>query len=207
MVRNLNLRLCNLLEVVKLDSLVRQRCAQYTVGIEGLGSNVAVSLARVGIGKLILVDFDQVELSNLNRQAYFKRHIGQYKTDALKEVIHAIDDGVSLEVVQEKLCEENILPIFDEADIVVEALDRAETKCMLINEILRKTDKNIVAGSGIAGFGTNNTLKTRRVMDRLYLCGDEQEQGELFLSPRVNIVAHQQANTVLRLIMGLEEVE
>lgn len=195
--------------MVKLDALIRERCAQYTVGIAGLGglgSNVAVSLTRVGIGKLILVDFDQVEASNLNRQAYFRKHIGQNKTEAIREVIQAIDDKVELEIIHRKLNRENILPIFKDADIVVEALDHAQTKSMVIGEILRNTDKKIVAGSGIAGIGTNNNLKTRRVMKRLYICGDEEDQGDLFLSPRVNIVAHQQANTVLRLMMGLEEV-
>lgn len=195
--------------MVKLDALIRERCAQYTVGIAGLGglgSNVAVSLTRVGIGKLILVDFDQVEASNLNRQAYFRKHIGQNKTEAIREVIQAIDDKVELEIIHRKLNRENILPIFKDADIVVEALDHAQTKSMIIGEILRNTDKKIVAGSGIAGIGTNNNLKTRRVMKRLYICGDEEDQGDLFLSPRVNIVAHQQANTVLRLMMGLEEV-
>lgn len=204
-----NLKLFSLSEVVKLDAVVRQRLSQFTIGIAGLGglgSNVAVSLARIGIGKLVLVDFDRVEVSNLNRQYYFRRHIGMYKTDALREVLEAIDENVELKITNERLTEDNILKLFDEADILVEALDDAKVKSMFINEILLHTDKKIVAGSGLGGYDSNNRIKTRKVMNRLYICGDEDGSSELFLAPRVNIVAHQQANTVLRLCMGLEEV-
>lgn len=195
--------------MVKLDRHIRNKLAKYTIGIAGLGglgSNVAVSLARIGIGKLILVDFDRVELSNLNRQYYFRRQIGMFKAQAIKENIQAIDESVEVDIHCVKLSPENTLEIFEEADLLVEALDHADIKSMFINEILQNTDKKVVAGSGLAGYGSNNLLKTKKVMDRLYICGDEDGSSDLFLAPRVCIVANQQANTVLRLCMGLEEV-
>lgn len=191
-----------------MDLEIREKLRGYTVGVAGLGglgSNVAVSLARIGIGKLVLVDFDLVEKSNLNRQYYFKNQVGEKKTTALKQVIGNIDESIELETIDTKLNLDNTYEIFKKVDILVEALDDPAEKAMLINEILSKTDIKIVSGSGLAGYGSNNLLKTKRILNNLYICGDGRE-GDLFLSPRVNIVAHQEANTVLRLILGLEEV-
>ena len=179
-------------------------------GLGGLGSNVAVSLTRIGIGKLILVDFDKVDKSNLNRQQYFLRHIGMNKTEALKEVLQDINTEVELEITNIFVDESNIEQLFKGVDIIVEAFDNSQSKATLVNTVLLKMpDKYIVAGSGMAAHFSSNLIKTRKVRNNFYLAGDEFSDIELGykpLAPRVNIVANHQANMVLRLILGENEV-
>lgn len=179
-------------------------------GLGGLGSNIAVSLVRIGIGKLVLVDFDKVDKSNLNRQQYFTRHIGMYKTEALKEILFDINPEVELEVKNLFVDKNNIEELFKDVDIVVEAFDKSQSKALLVNTVLLKMpDKPIVAGSGMAGCFSSNSIKTRKVRHNFYLAGDEFSDidlGHKPLAPRVNIVANHEANMVLRLILGEKEV-
>lgn len=180
-------------------------------GLGGLGSNVAVSLARIGIGKLVLVDFDRVEKSNLNRQYYFLNQIGKYKTDSIKEVIENINEEVKVEIKNIKITKSNIEKLFKDVDILVEALDKSKEKAMLVNNFLIKfPNKKLVAASGISGYRSSNLIKTKRVFKNVYLSGDNIEETSikenLFLAPRVSIVANHQANQVLRLILGQEDV-
>jgi len=177
-------------------------------GLGGLGSPVAVALARVGVGKLILVDFDVVEPSNLNRQQYFVHQIGMPKTEALRMNIAAINPYVRVETYQEKLGRNNVEKIFQEAAVVVEAFDRAEEKAMLISVVSEKMpDKYIVAASGVAGYGDNNEIKTVRFSSKIFIVGDQKtaaQPGVGLMAPRVGIVAHHQANTVLRILLNEE---
>ena len=110
------------------------------LGLGGLGSNVAVLLARAGIGFLKLVDFDIVEASNLNRQQYRISHIGMKKTEAIKIIIKEINPFVEIETLDIKVGRENIYSVVGDIIIVVEAFDRAETKAMTLEELL--TNKN-----------------------------------------------------------------
>ncbi len=177
-------------------------------GLGGLGSVVAIALARVGVGKLILVDFDVVEPSNLNRQQYFVHQIGMPKAQALKKNIGDINPYVKIEIYPERLDRNNVERIFQEAQVVVEAFDRAEEKAMLINAVTEKMpDKYIVAASGVAGFGDNNEIKTTRFSSKVFIAGDQKtaaQPGVGLMAPRVGIVAHHQANTVLRILLGEE---
>ena len=178
-------------------------------GLGGLGSTVAIALARIGVGTLILVDFDVVEPSNLNRQQYFIQQIGIPKTEALKENISKINPYVKVHLWNEKLDRNNVERIFKEALVVVEALDRAEEKAMLINVISEKMpDKFIVAASGVAGYGDNNEIKTVRFSSKIFIIGDQKtaaQPGVGLMAPRVGIAAHHQANTVLRILLGEEK--
>jgi len=179
-------------------------------GLGGLGSNVAISLARTGVGKLLLVDFDVVEPSNLNRQQYFISHLGRFKTDALKEIISQINPFIDIETKQIFLDPSNIEDCFKHMDIIVEAFDSPECKANLVNTILSKfPDKYIVAASGMAGYFSSNTITTKRMMGNLYLVGDEvsaAQPGCGLMAPRVSIAASHQANTVLRLILGEKDI-
>jgi sulfur carrier protein ThiS adenylyltransferase len=175
----------------------------------GLGSSVAIALTRVGVGRLILVDFDLVEPSNLNRQQYFSHQIGMPKVEALRENLSKINPYVTLRTYHEKLDKENVERFFKEADVVVEAFDRADQKAMLINAISEKMpQKYIVAASGVAGYGDNNEIKTVRFSSRLFIVGDQKtaaRPGVGLMAPRVGIAAHHQANTVLRILLGEEK--
>jgi sulfur carrier protein ThiS adenylyltransferase len=168
-----------------------------------------MALARVGVGTLILVDFDVVEPSNLNRQQYFARQIGMPKVEALQENISKVNPYVRILSCHEKLDRNNVELIFKEADVVVEAFDRAEEKAMLINVISEKMpDKYVVAASGVAGYGDNNEIKTVRFSSKIFIVGDQKtaaQPGIGLMAPRVGIVAHHQANTVLRILLGEEK--
>ena len=178
-------------------------------GLGGLGSVVAIALARVGVGKLILVDFDVVEPSNLNRQQYSVHQIGMPKAEALKKNIADINPYVRIEIYQERLDRDNVKRIFKDTQVVVEAFDKAEEKVMLINAVTENMpDKYIVAASGVAGYGDNNEIKTTRFSSKIFIAGDQKtaaQPGVGLMAPRVGIVAHHQANTVLRILLGEEK--
>jgi len=186
---------------------IRKILAKKTVGIAGaggLGSNAAVSLARAGIGHLIIVDFDTVEESNLNRQYYFFDQIGLKKIDALRENIHRINPDVLIDSVHQKLQQGTMETAFISADILIEALDDAETKSMFIEEITEKLPNTpLVAASGVAGYGQSDRIVTKH-LDNLYVCYDEQAQSsdhDVLLAPKVSLMANWQANIVLELLL------
>ena len=177
------------------------------LGLGGLGSNVAILLARAGIGYLKLVDFDIVEESNLNRQQYRISHIGMKKTEAIRTIIKEINPFVEIETLDVKVDRENILSIVGDIEIVVEAFDIAETKAMAIEELLTNGNKMLVSASGMAGLGSANEIITRKIRDNFYLVGDNYSDYEEYsgiMSTRVMICAAHQANVVLRLILGEE---
>ena len=177
------------------------------LGLGGLGSNVAVLLARSGIGYLKLVDFDIVEASNLNRQQYRISHIGMKKTEAIRTIIKEINPFVDIETLDVKVDRENILSVVGDIEIVIEAFDRAETKAMLMEELLTNTNKIVISASGMAGIGSANEIITKKVRDNFYLIGENYSDYEEYLgimSTRVMLCAAHQANIVLRLIVGEE---
>lgn len=193
---------------------VHEKVSKATVGIAGLGglgSNVATMLARLGIKKLLLVDFDIVEPSNLNRQQYFISHLGMNKTDAMKDLISEINPYVEVEILNKFIDKTNVKSIFKNVDIIVEAFDSADSKAMIINTILHELPNHyIVAASGLAGYFSNNSIRTKRISDKFYLIGDdisEAKSGCGLMAPRANLAAAHQANTVLRIIMGELEVD
>ncbi|OGU14698.1 MAG: thiamine biosynthesis protein ThiF [Geobacteraceae bacterium GWC2_53_11] len=175
-------------------------------GVGGLGSAVAVALARVGVGRLVIADFDVVEPSNLNRQQYFIDQIGQYKVDALVENLARINPYVAVKAHRTLLAPENIPDFFSTCQVVVEAFDRADMKAMLVNCVLELLPQStVVAASGVAGYGPNNSIVTRAVSRRLYLVGDavsEAAPGSGLMAPRVGIAACHQANQVIRILLG-----
>jgi len=179
-------------------------------GLGGLGSHIAVMLARTGVGQLLLVDFDVVEPSNLNRQHYSISHLGMPKTVALKKQLREINPFVNIEIMQTKITPENIGKLFGDYDIICEAFDQAAYKAMLAEVALDQLpDVKVVAASGLAGYDSANLIKTIRPLQRLYVCGDcenEARPGRGLMSPRVQICAGHQANMVLRLLLGIEDV-
>ena len=179
-------------------------------GLGGLGSNVAYALARIGVGHLRLIDFDVVDITNLNRQQYFMEHIGMPKTEALESLLKKINPYLDIRTDCVRVTEDNIKELFGEWDIVCEAFDDPDAKAMLVNGILEHfPEKKLVSASGMAGFGSSNTIVTRKVTDIFYLCGDRvsaPEYGRGLMAPRVAICAAHEANMITRLILGEEDV-
>lgn len=185
---------------------ILRRSSVGIAGAGGLGSNVAVALARAGIGRLVIADFDRIEPSNLNRQQYFVDQVGDRKVEALRENLLAINPYSIYEVHDVRVSRKNAAKIFERVDVLVEAFDKAEAKEMLIEASLaRFPGRPIVAASGLAGYGRNKKLHTRR-MGNLYICGDEESQpprGVSPMAPRVALVAAMQANLVVELLVKM----
>ena len=175
-------------------------------GVGGLGSAVAVALARVGVGRIVIADFDVVEPSNLNRQQYFIDQLGMLKVAALAENLRRINPYVLIQQYPVLLDPINIPTVFSGCSLIVEAFDRADMKAMLVNTVLEQmTGVTVIAASGLAGYGSNNTIITNKISGRLYLVGDgisEAQPGNGLMAPRVGIAAGHQANQVVRCLLG-----
>lgn len=178
-------------------------------GLGGLGSNVALALTRAGIGGLRLVDFDRVDLSNLNRQQYGVRHLGRYKTEALTEVLLEVNPYLRVESHAVRVEEYNVRDLFDGLSIICEAFDVPENKAMLVNTVLEVLpEATLVSASGMAGYGSANCIVTKKISERFYLCGDGISQVRPdagLMAPRVMLCAAQEANMIVRLLLGYKE--
>ena len=176
-------------------------------GLGGLGSNVAMWLARLGVGQLLLYDFDRVELSNLNRQYYFVEDVGEYKAVALLKHLRAVNPYGDYQSRVVRLTQDNLAELVDTAPIICEALDKPEAKALLVNGVLESfPDKFLVAASGLAGFGTSASMQVRQITPHFYLCGDGSSS---FLDlplcgARVGLCAAQEALTIARIILQME---
>ncbi|MCL2032111.1 MAG: sulfur carrier protein ThiS adenylyltransferase ThiF [Methanomassiliicoccaceae archaeon] len=174
-------------------------------GLGGLGSNIASMLARAGVSYLTIVDFDFVDITNINRQNYYLDQVGRAKVDMTEEQLKRINPYMTIKKHQMKLSPSNIPDIFGGCCIVCEAFDVPSEKAMLINTLLEKCPGiKVVSGSGMAGFGRSNEIRTEKLFSDLYICGDgvdmEGMKGGL-MSPRVNICAGHMANMVVSLLM------
>jgi sulfur carrier protein ThiS adenylyltransferase len=178
----------------------------YKVGIGGaggLGSNCAYNLVRSGFKSFVIVDFDVVEFSNLNRQFYFAHQVGQNKVEALKENLLAINPDLDIEIKTNKITQDNIQDFFKDCDIVIEAFDQIISKRIIVEEYMNST-KLLVSATGLAGWGSSDKIKIKRVKDTFYLVGDfitEVSEDTPPISPKVNIVAAKQADIVLQYVL------
>ncbi len=175
-------------------------------GLGGLGSNIAFCLARVGIGRLILIDFDVVDVTNLHRQQYKFNQVGMPKTEALKHNLLEINPFINIESHQVKLTEENTTDLIKDADIVCEAFDRAECKAMLADIVFTNyPDKYLVSSSGMAGFGSANEIVTKKITSRFFISGDgvsDVNSGIGLISSRVMACAAHEAHMAIRILLG-----
>ena len=173
-------------------------------GLGGLGSNVAVALARLNPAGLIIADFDRVETGNLNRQQYYPDQVGSYKTDAMTANLKRIAPALKIEAGNVKLTAENIPQIFAKADIIAECFDRPEEKQMIVETVISKMDQPIVSVSGVAGYGRSNEITTKQLSSRLILVGDDVSgvgDGAILTSTRVGLAAYHQANAIVEVII------
>lgn len=178
-------------------------------GLGGLGSTIAVALTRIGVGHLHLIDFDRVDMTNLNRQQYFLKDLGQYKTEALRANLKQINPFTDITIDTVKVTDENVPTLFEHEDIICEAFDVPENKTMLVNAVLENLpDKKLVSASGMAGYRSSNLVRTKRVSRNFYFCGDGEtapKPGAGLMAPRVGVVACHEANMITRLILGEED--
>ncbi len=179
-------------------------------GLGGLGSNIAILLARAGIGTLILIDFDRVDISNLHRQQYKANQIGMYKTEALKDNLFEISQYTNTVIHTDKITEKNIGALLSSADIICEAFDEPRAKAMLTNFVLENLpNKYLIASSGMAGLGSANSITTRKITNHFYLCGDgtsDVSDDIGLVSSRVAVCAAHEAHAVIRILANKFEV-
>ncbi|MDD5427912.1 MAG: sulfur carrier protein ThiS adenylyltransferase ThiF [Candidatus Omnitrophica bacterium] len=172
-------------------------------GLGGLGSNCALNLARVGFKRFTLVDFDVIDHSNLDRQFYFSDQVGHDKTSALETNLRRINPDIDIRAVKTKIDKMNAEEIFKDCPIVAECFDRADSKSMLVGELLR-LGKFIVSVSGVGGIGSSDDIKISRIKDNFVLIGDQKSDvsSKPALSPKVNIAAAKQADAILEYVLG-----
>ncbi len=174
-------------------------------GLGGLGSNIAIMLARAGIGRLHLMDYDRVDISNLNRQQYTVSQLGMYKTQALRDTLQVIAPYCEVTIDTLRITEQNIKELLSGETIICEAFDKAEEKAMLVNGVMENfPDKYLISGSGMSGFSSANSIQTRKVTNHLYICGDEVsdiEDGIGLVASRVTLCAAHQAHMILRILL------
>jgi sulfur carrier protein ThiS adenylyltransferase len=179
------------------------------VGCGGLGSNVAAMLLRSGVRRLTLIDFDVVEASNLNRQLFFRDQIGRLKTEALAETLLRIDPDAHLTLHATRVTADTIVELVRGADVIVEAVDGADTKAMVVNACMEALpDVPLVTASGLAGYGSANSIATERPCDNLYLVGDLESDvsaGHPLFASRVMVASAHEAHAAIRRLLGFDE--
>jgi sulfur carrier protein ThiS adenylyltransferase len=191
----------------RMKNKLRSSCVGIA-GLGGLGSNIAMALARAGVGRLVLVDFDEVEKSNLNRQAYTVDQVGLRKTDALMQNIGRANPDVNVTAICHRLEPGNMMAAFSGVDVLIEALDEAAVKAALIEEASARFPKlPVIAASGVAGIRGAERVRVIRsgnlsiVQDDLAMSCHEAA----VLAPKVGLFAHMQACLALeKLLEGID---
>lgn len=179
------------------------RLASTRVGIAGaggLGSNVASLLVRSGIEKILAIDHDLVEPSNLNRQQFWPRHLGLPKVEALSQSLCELNPHLDFQGRVCALTEENLEAFLDECPIWVEALDEAAMKSLFVDKAVARAEF-VVCASGLCGIGGAPLQKKR--MGNLTIVGDfktDLAKAPPF-APRVTQAAAMMADAVLEYIL------
>ncbi len=183
---------------------VWQKATVGIAGAGGLGSNIAIALARAGIGRLIVADFDIVTTTNLNRQQFFLDQVGLPKVEALKTNLQRINPFCEVVIFNDRITSDNLAEVFGLCNVLIEAFDGADQKQMLIESWQELyPDRVLIGASGLSGYGRNELIRTIK-LDNIYLCGDgvsELMPGISPVAPRVGIVANMQANLCLELLI------
>lgn len=189
------------------EELLRIRSAVIGIaGAGGLGSNAAHMLVRSGFRRFVLADFDCVEPSNLNRQFFYPAQIGQKKVYALRENLLAVDPGIHAECFAGRVERENMPELFSGCDILIEALDGAESKAEFVSCALQM-GKPVVCACGVCGCGNTDAVQIKKISASLYIVGDGKTEASRQtppLCPRVVLAAAKQADIALCLILGKE---
>lgn len=171
-------------------------------GCGGLGSNTAHALVRLGFRNFHLIDYDIVEPSNLNRQFFFYKQLGETKCNALKDNLLQINPNLNIKTSSIKINSSNIHTLFDEYEIVVEGFDKPQYKKILLEEL--SASKKIISASGLGNYWNTDAIVTHELGENLTIIGDltsDVESGVSPLSPGVFTSSAKQAGAVLKMVL------
>lgn len=191
--------------LARQDPIVNEKLKKAKVsilGCGGLGSNIAMTLARAGVGELYLYDFDTIEYSNLNRQNYTLDELGGDKAELTKKKIESTLPYVKCHSQNIYLTTENMDTIVDNTDIFIEAFDNKESKTMLFDYFVGRKDKYLITGTGVSGLGELSDIKIKQI-NNVTLIGDftsNPDEG-LYLA-YVGIIANLEALTAIKILTG-----
>lgn len=180
----------------QLEALAAQRVG--IIGAGGLGSNVALMLVRSGVRQLTIADHDRVEPSNLNRQMFWPEDIGMFKVVMLGRLLRRLEPKLDISLQIGEVKEGNARDFFGSCSVIVEAVDKPETKAMLCR-VFKKSAALLVTASGIAGNG-GLPMEVRRLADNLVCVGDfstDVDEKHPPMAPRVTMAAALQAEVVI----------
>ncbi|MBP2068975.1 MULTISPECIES: sulfur carrier protein ThiS adenylyltransferase ThiF [Anaerococcus] len=187
------------------DPIVNEKLKNAKVsilGCGGLGSNIAMTLARSGIGELFLYDYDIVEYSNLNRQNYTLDELGGSKAYLTKKKIESTLPYVKCHSKDIYLTTESMDTIVDKTDIFIEAFDNKESKTMLFDYFVGRKDKLLITGSGVSGLGELSDIKIKQI-ENVTMIGDfnSNPNDGLYLA-YVSLIANLEALVAIKIIKG-----
>ena len=180
------------------------------LGLGGLGSPIALYLSASGIGKLVLVDDDEVDLSNLQRQIIHTTDaIGCAKVDSARTSVAVLNPHTKVECIAHRLDTEELATQVLQADIVIDATDNLDSR-LIINRACVKAKKPLVSGAAIAWEGQISVFDSRFEAAPCYQCVYlESSQQNLscaesgVVSPLLGIIGSAMALEALKLIMGV----
>jgi adenylyltransferase/sulfurtransferase len=198
----------------QLDIAGQQKLLDSTaliMGMGGLGSPVALYLAAAGVGHLILVDFDKVELSNLQRQVlHSSNDIGKTKVDSARDSLADLNPEVKITAVNQKLGKQGLIEYAQQSNIVIDGTDNFSTRFM-INEACVTTQTPLVSGAAIRLEGQLSVFMNNG-QGPCYRClyrdeGEEElrcsENG--VLAPLVGVIGSLQAVEAIKVLTGIGE--
>ena len=182
------------------------------IGMGGLGSPVAMYLAAAGIGHLILVDFDVVELSNLQRQIiHYTADLGRLKVDSAKETLQALNPDVKITCIAKRLNPDELADQVRQADIVLDGSDNFATR-FAVNQACVKHQTPLISGAAIRMEGQVAVFMNNQAGSPCYHCLYKDEGGEDnrctesgVLAPVVGIIGSIQATEAIKVLLGIGE--
>jgi len=180
------------------------------IGVGGLGCPLLTYLSASGVGTIGIVDYDKVEISNLNRQMLFSQNdLGKFKVDQAKKKIKEINAKIKITTFKKRLDTSNIKKIFKNFEIVCDGTDNYETR-YLINDQCKK-DKKILISAAISKFSGHLYKFNFKKKGSCYRCfmpetpAEENNcQSEGIFSPVAGILGTMQANEVLKTILNFK---
>ena len=197
----------------EIDAEGQQRLANARVliiGLGGLGSPVSMYLASAGVGHLVLVDYDKVDLSNLQRQiVHSTADIDRLKIDSAKKTLAALNPEITITTIDHALEEQELFEQAKLADVIIDASDNFQTR-FAINEASVQAKTPLVSGAAIRFEGQVTVFDPRDESSPCYRClyNDDVTTQETctangVIAPLLEIIGSIQANEAMKLIMGI----